>query len=133
MDYDLVNDIEATPHLLEKIRDSKVYAQNLYAAMCNMRWQKADVYPILKDEYWSVSWRNSGGIVADLRGGNEDYMDWYCSGIRGGFNINDDIPDGYVGEGTVTDEIKSTYDPMVMKKIGTKSYWEKNVLSKLKD
>ena len=107
MEHDLTEDIEAASWLLEKVRNSnKRYAQNLYAAMCNMRWQKADVYPILKDEYWSVSWRTSGGIVADLRGGNEDYMDWYCSGIRGGFNINDDIPDGYVGEGIVTDEIK---------------------------
>ena len=33
----------------------------------------------------------------------------------------------------ITDEIKATTDPSVMKKIGTNSYWEKHVLSKLKE
>lgn len=103
---DLVDAIEATPWILEKIRESKSYAQNLYAAMCNMRWQRTDVLPILKDEYWSVTWRSAGGIVAQIRGGDEDYMDWYCSGISGGFTYDDTLPEGYVGEGIVTDEIK---------------------------
>ena len=105
MDYDMYEDMENAEWFVTKVRDSKSYAQNLYAALCNMRWQKIDVMPILKDEFWTVSWRSAGGIVADLRGGNEDYMDWYCSGIGGGFNIDDKIPDGYVGEGVVTDEI----------------------------
>jgi hypothetical protein len=32
----------------------------------------------------------------------------------------------------ITDKMKEGEDPMVMKKIGTQSYWEKNVLSKMK-
>ena len=83
------------------------YAQNVYAALCNMRWQPKDVMPILKDEYWSCSWRSSGGIVADLRGNNEDYMDYYCSGIGGGISLDDNRPEGYVAEGEVTDEIRN--------------------------
>jgi hypothetical protein len=43
----------------------------------------------------------AGGIVAESRG---DYMDWYCSGI---FGIGEaDSYQGYVSEGTVTDEIR---------------------------
>lgn len=97
MEYDLLT----TDWILEKVRASKVYAQNLYAAMCNRDFQKNDVWPILKDQSWSCSWRYAGGIIADMRQ-EGDYIDWYCSGIR-----DADSPDnGYVGEGHVTDEIR---------------------------
>jgi hypothetical protein len=108
MKYDLEAEIAATPALVEKIKSRNDYAQNLYAAFCNMRWQKTEVFPILSDELWSVSWRSAGGIVADLRG-EGDYLSWYCSGM-GGFNfIKDDFEElmtrGYVSESTVTEEI----------------------------
>jgi hypothetical protein len=59
-------DLRSTAWILAKARANNAYAQNIYAAMCNMRWQRLDVMPILKDEYWSCSWRSSGGIVADM-------------------------------------------------------------------
>ena len=68
-------DLRTTSWILKKVQDRR-YAQNLYAAMCNMRWQRLDVMPILKDEFWSCSWRYAGGIVADMRE-EGDYMDWY--------------------------------------------------------
>ena len=110
MQYELDEEIAATPELIAKIKSNEVYAQNLYAAFCNMRWQKTEVMPILKNELWSVSWRSAGGIVADLRG-QGDYMDWYCSGM-GGFNfVKDDFQElmnkGYVPEACVTDEIRN--------------------------
>jgi hypothetical protein len=86
----------------DKVRGSTNYAQNLYAAMCNMQWQKLETWPILTNEYWTASWRASGGIVATLRG-EGDYLDWYCSGI---FNEGTYI-EHYVEEGTVTDEIQT--------------------------
>jgi len=110
-------DLRTTPWIIEKCNVDH-YAQNLYAAMCNVRWQKREVIPILKDEHWSCSWRSAGGIVADLQG-KGDYIDWYCSGI-----VNrDPLEDGewermtleqqtyykeslaFVGEGMITDEI----------------------------
>ena len=42
----MYNDMESAEWFVTKVRDSKTYAQNLYAAMCNMRWQKVDVMPI---------------------------------------------------------------------------------------
>ena len=102
---DLEYDLRTTPWILEKVRNNDSYAQNLYAAMCNMRWQKLDVLPILKDQFWSCSWRHSGGIIADMQQ-KGDYIDWYCSGIRGGASYDDDIKDGFVSEGYVTEEIK---------------------------
>ncbi len=105
---DLEYDLRTTPWILEKVRTNDSYAQNLYAAMCNMRWQKLDVLPILKDEYWSCSWRHAGGIIADMQE-KGDYIDWYCSGIRND-GYQDDLdsakPNSYVSEGLVTDEIK---------------------------
>lgn len=102
--HSLEYDMHLTPWLVEKVRSSKSYAQNLYAAMCNMQWQEQDVMPILKNELWSCTWRSAGGIVADLEGRGGDYMDWYCSGIGDG--LGNGGGDGYVGEGVVTDEIR---------------------------
>lgn len=98
----LWHDILESGWIKEKCKEDR-YAQNLYAAFCNMRWIFSNSYEILKDEYWSVSWRSAGGLVAEIRSWtNEDYMDWYCSGM-GAF---EEVGEGYVGEGFVTDEIK---------------------------
>lgn len=97
MEYDL----RTTDWILEKVRQSDVYAQNLYAAMCNNDFVKNDTWPILANETWSCSWRHAGGIIADMQE-KGDYIDWYCSGIR-----DHDSPDnGYVAESKLTDEIK---------------------------
>lgn len=113
---DLVEDLYRSEEILNKIRTDECYAQNLYAAFCNMRWQKMEVLPILKDELWSCTWRSAGGIVAQLRSCGEDYMDWYCSGMSGRAAVEDDIEEeirakfnarGYVGEGEVTEEIQN--------------------------
>jgi hypothetical protein len=126
---DLEHDIIVADWFCEKVRISDAYAQNLYAAMCNMRFMKLDVVPILKDEYWSASWRAAGGIVARIQG-KGDYMNWYCSGM-GGFAAFDETDEeakeqfdkqGYVPEGTVTDEIRED-----LKKIGwIPSEWPDN-------
>ena len=104
-EYDLEEDMNSSTWFVTKVQDSRVYAQNLYAALCNMQWQRREVMPILKEQLWSCSWRAAGGVVARLRDCGEDYMDWYCSGISGGLK---DVArtEGYVGEGIVTEEIE---------------------------
>lgn len=96
-------DLRSTDWILEKVRSSDSYAQNLYAALCNNAFVHMDIVDILKEkESWSCSWRYAGGIVANMlqRG---DYIDWYCSGIR---NEDELVATGYVNESVVTDEIK---------------------------
>jgi hypothetical protein len=101
-------DLTSSDWIVDKACRDDRYAQNIYAALCNQRWQKRDVMPILKDEYWHCSWRYAGGIVANLRKSG-DYLDWYCSGIGGGLGNGDkDGSKSYVSEGTVTEEI--SYD-----------------------
>jgi len=115
LEYDLLT----TDWILEKVRADDAYAQNLYAAMCNNGFIRLEVIPVLKQEEWSCSWRYAGGIVADMRQ-EGDYIDWYCSGIRDtGFEDEDKkeyteeqlarlkVTDRYVGEGRITDEIRS--------------------------
>ena len=103
---DLEYDLRSTDWICDKVRASDSYAQNLYAAMCNMQFQKLDVLPILKEDLWSCSWRHSGGIIADMQM-KGDYIDWYCSGMGDGLGNGDvDGSKGYVPEGFVTDEIK---------------------------
>ena len=112
MERDLEEDMKNSTWFMEKIKEDR-YAQNIYAALCNMRWQLQEVWPVLKDEYWTCSWRSAGGIVAELRSdiATEDYMDWYCSGM-GGMASYDYLADEqqmvqkqYVSEGTVTKEV----------------------------
>ena len=93
---DLAQEMQDTPWFVAKVRASDTYAHNLYAAMCNNRFVKNEVWPRLRDQTWSVSWRGAGAVVADLRG-EGDYMDWYLSRDE----------DNKVPEGTVTDEIRA--------------------------
>jgi hypothetical protein len=105
MEYDL----RSNKWICDKAKSNKTYAQNLYAAMCNMQFVKNDVWPLIKDQRWSASWRSAGGIVADMRE-EGDYIDWYCSGIRNdGYQNATDIayPAGFVAESVVTDEIRA--------------------------
>ena len=84
--------------IADKVKNSEVYSQNLYAALCNNQFCKKDaIFEILKEEYYSCSWRYAGGIISDIRG-HGDYLDWYCSGI----GIAE--PD-HVGEGYITEEV----------------------------
>lgn len=116
MEYDLLT----TDWILEKVRGDDVYAQNLYAAMCNNDFQKNEFMPLLAGKTWSCSWRYAGGIIADMQQ-KGDYIDWYCSGIRDtGFSYTPEEESdltaeqilhykntqAYVGESVVTDEIR---------------------------
>lgn len=113
-------DLKSTDWILEKVRASEAYSQNLYAAMCNNDFQKLEVIPILKQDLWSCSWRYAGGIVADMRQ-QGDYIDWYCSGMGGlnqdydGNETNEEWQNRtrYVPESFVTEEIRND-----LKKLG---------------
>jgi len=116
MEYDL----RSTQWICDKAKGDDVYAQNLYAAMCNNEFTKNDVIPILTEKKWSCSWRYAGGIIADMQE-KGDYIDWYCSGIRDATDLDDDQfqqltreqqetyiqNKAYVSESVVTDEIRA--------------------------
>jgi hypothetical protein len=121
MKHDLIEDIRNCPEIMAKIRaEDRSYAQNLYAAWCNMQWCPKKLWPTLRQDpdkdLWTASWRGAGGIVADLRNKGEDYMDYYCSGMGGVATY--DLEEGaaymekmkYVPEGIVTDEIAADLD-----------------------
>jgi hypothetical protein len=115
MEYDL----RSTQWIIDKVKGDEVYAQHLYASMCNNDFTKNDVWPILTEKRWSCSWRHAGGIIADMQE-KGDYIDWYCSGIRDSKILNDEEfnaltkeqQEGYiqgkkfVPESCVTDEIR---------------------------
>lgn len=106
MEYDLLT----TDWILEKVRSSETYAQNLYSAMCNNQFVKREMWPILRmdpeKDLRSCSWRYAGGIIADMRQ-QGDYIDWYCSGIGDGLGNGDSNgTKGYVPEGMITKEVE---------------------------
>jgi hypothetical protein len=92
-------DLRTCEWICDKVSKSDIYAQNLYAALCNNDFLPMQVFPILASKAWSCSWRYAGGIIADMRQ-KGDYIDWYCSGI-----CIDDGSKSMIPEGTVTDEI----------------------------
>jgi len=114
-------DLRTTDWILAKVRADDAYAQNLYAAMCNNYFNKREMWPLLKEQKWSCSWRYAGGIIAHMQE-KGDYIDWYCSGIRDvGYQDDPDEPkelteeqlqrkaiyDRYVAESVVTEEIEN--------------------------
>ena len=115
MEYDL----RSTQWIIDKTKADDVYAQHLYASMCNNDFTKNDVWPILTEKKWSCSWRHAGGIIADMQE-KGDYIDWYCSGIRDNKILDDDEYQAltkeqqesyiqckkFVPESVVTDEIR---------------------------
>jgi hypothetical protein len=105
----LENDLLHCDWIVAKAKANKSYAQNIYAALCNMEWQKREMWPILKEETWGCSWRYAGGLVARLIE-EGDYMDWYCSGI--GEIIGEGVSETqltHVPEGVVSDEIEEDF------------------------
>lgn len=113
-------DLRSTTWICDKAKAREEYAQNIYAALCNQTWQRNDVWPVLKNETWSCSWRYAGGIVADMLE-KGDYMDWYCSGIRGDSALDNEeltpeqrarvawYDQHFVSESVVTDEIREDF------------------------
>lgn len=114
-------DLRSAKWICDKAKAREEYAQNIYAALCNQDWQKNEVWPLLKGQTYSCSWRYAGGIVADMveKG---DYIDWYCSGIQGGADdaelaaMSEEDRNRYmwyqehfVGEGHVTDEVRQDF------------------------
>jgi hypothetical protein len=116
MKESLENDLLKTEWIRHRCTINNIYAQNLYAALCNNIFIK-------NEKEWTCSWRQAGGIVSNLIKDNArydlyshrtgDYLDWYCSGANEG-----SIP-GYVSEGFVTAEITNdllnlgwTYKPL---------------------
>jgi len=112
-------DLRTTEWIIEKAKSDNVYAQHLYAAICNNEFQRNDVWPILTGKKWGCSWRHAGSIIADMRE-HGDYMDWYCTGIQSDEPIDNEVfqnmdnhqrqeifeAKAYVGESVVTDEIR---------------------------
>lgn len=109
-EYNLEADLRTTDWILEKVRADELYAQNLYAAMCNNDFIKREMWPILKEQKWSCSWRYAGGIIAHMRQ-EGDYIDWYCSGIRNDYDDEKEnkLAGGrnYAPESVVTEEIEN--------------------------
>ena len=106
---DLEKDLYESNYIMEKAYRNQDYCQNLYAALCNNDWIKADMLSILAAEYWHCSWRYAGGIAAGLHNGTtyagqDDYMAYYLLKDFAGNEYSQ-----WVSESTVTDEIREDF------------------------
>jgi hypothetical protein len=81
-EYNLEDDLMTTEWIVEKCNNSENYCKELYAALCNNVFQSVDIWPTLKEDKWSCSWRYAGGIIAKIID-EGDYLDWYCGGSEG--------------------------------------------------
>ena len=103
--FNLERDIRSTDWIITKVRQQEIYAQNLYAALCNNEYAPRDVWGILKNIHWDCTWRYAASLVAEIRE-DDSYIDWYCSGT--GFAGTDFT--GFVEESYVTEEIESDFN-----------------------
>lgn len=110
-------DLYSTDWIIAKVKSDEVYAQHLYAALCNNVFTPNKIWPILLEKTWSCSWRHAGAILSIMDGTN-DYLNFYLSGLA----ANEDIEyssrlsldqqieclkyKAYVAEGVVTEEIR---------------------------
>ena len=103
--FNLERDIRSTFWIINKVRRQEIYAQNLYAALCNNEYAPRDVWGILTNVHWDCTWRYAANIVAEIRE-DDSYIDWYCSGT--GFQGTDFT--GFVEESYVTPEIEDDFN-----------------------
>jgi hypothetical protein len=103
--FNLERDIRSTDWIISKVRQQEIYAQNLYAALCNNEYVPEDVWGILKNIHWDCTWRYAASLVAEIRE-DDSYIDWYCSGT--GFQGTDFT--GFVEESYVTEEVESDFN-----------------------
>lgn len=97
--------------IIQKVRSSESYAQNLYAALCNNEFVKGD-----EEKNWGCSWRTSGDIVATIIG-KGDYLDWFCSGMLLAPDDEYLQQKGFVTEGTITEEVEKDLEILGWHKI----------------
>ncbi len=81
----------------KKLEEQK-YADYFYLALCNNVWRK-------DEKEVTFSFREAGGVVADLRGRGEDYMNFYCY-IGEETVVVDGVPTP-ISEGYVSSEIRA--------------------------
>jgi hypothetical protein len=91
--------------VIRKVQRERIYAQNLYAALCNNEYAPKDTWALLKNLRWNCTWYDAATIIAELR--QEDRSQWYRSGPR--FReYAEQI--GYVDEGYITEQIQYDLD-----------------------
>ena len=83
----------------KKLEDQK-YADYFYLALCNNVWKKNS-----QEATWSF--REAGGVVADLRGKGEDYLNFYCY-MDDDTVMIDGVPTP-ISEGYVSNEIRKDF------------------------
>jgi hypothetical protein len=105
--FNLELDIRRNRSLVDKIRRKEIYAQNLYAALCNNEFHPKDMWAILKNLKWHCTWSYAANLVSELRE-DDSYHAWYCSGT--GFRGTDFA--GFVEESVVTDEVADDLDSL---------------------
>jgi hypothetical protein len=94
MTRELEHDIKA---LTDRARNDRQFAIELYSGLCNADWRHDDgtTWP-------GGTWRHVGAVVAHLRGLDEGYLDFYCSG----------------GEGEITDRVREAMAALGWRGVG---------------
>lgn len=124
MERDVEEELKNNTAICQRIADSEVFAQHVYAALCNQQYYPHGVDQEHTDA-WSCTWRYAATIIADIRNTHlhepqnsdiqEDYIHWYCSGMG--------VLEGSVGEGIVTDDVRRVFHDMGWDIVACPSEW----------
>ena len=101
---DLEADLYNSDYIMGKAYTNEKYCGDIYYALCNNDWIKADMLSIVAAEHWHCSWRYAGGVAAGLFNGNkwqgqDNYLEFY---MYKAFEKT-------LTEGLVTDEVREDF------------------------
>jgi hypothetical protein len=122
----LKTDLWAQTDICKRIGRDEVFAQHVYAALCNQQFIRVEELTTGADPIKvSYSWRKAAEIIALIRNEFynktenpdviETYVHWYCSGMG--------CLEGAVEEGVVTDEVRDTFRNMGWSPIAHPDEW----------
>jgi hypothetical protein len=124
----LKTDLWAQTDICKRIGRDEVFAQHVYAALCNQQFIRVEEWELTTGAdsiKVSYSWRKAAEIIALIRNEFynktenpdviETYVHWYCSGMG--------CLEGAVEEGVVTDEVRDIFRNMGWSPIAHPDEW----------
>lgn len=107
----LKQDLLASELFKQRVKNSRVYSQHVYAALCENVWCRNNVFDILREQGCSYSWIEASAIVSELRDDIDHGVNYYYKSGINPFTVGSDdllkrVEDNlWMKEGTIDNQV----------------------------